>query len=115
MNRFRLLCRMDRSPFRLQVQPLKRPTRILFNRSLRPAILVGAVADRDRSTGAANIAHAWGQSALAGRKSSCKEARAHLLNMRAQLADDVAEVPDGVVFRHSGKNSLECLEIGVNV
>ncbi len=31
------------------------------------------------------------------------------------IADDVAEVPDGVVFWCSGKNSLECLEIGVNV
>jgi hypothetical protein len=31
------------------------------------------------------------------------------------IADDVAEVPDGIVFRSSGKNSLECLEIGVNV
>ena len=38
----------------------------------------------------------------------------HLVRVRA-IADDVAEVPDAVVFRCSGKNSLECLEIGVNV
>ncbi len=31
------------------------------------------------------------------------------------IANNVAEVPDGIMLRSSGKNSLESLEIGVNV